>query len=86
MERCPICRARLRDATCCPRCGADLALPLETEQRALAMERGAVGWIAQGAPEQAEWALREALRLRSSPFARALLGLLARDANALRRP
>ena len=82
MERCPICRARLREATHCPRCGADLALALETEQRAQTLERDAVEWIAKGEPEQAERALREALRLRSSPFARALLAFLGKDSNA----
>lgn len=34
MERCPVCRARLKQSTVCRRCGSDLALPITMEQKA----------------------------------------------------
>ncbi len=76
MERCPICRARLRGAGVCPRCGADLALALAAEYRAQVLERAAVDCIARGDRPRAEQVLEEALRLRSTPLARALLGFV----------
>jgi len=73
MERCPNCRARLKDACRCPRCGTDLSLPLKIEQRARSLEQTAVMQLARGEMEQAERALDKALRLKPSPLARALL-------------
>lgn len=34
MERCPVCRARLKQSTVCRRCGADLEFPIAMEQKA----------------------------------------------------
>ncbi len=34
MERCPTCRARLKGATCCPRCQTDLNQVLKIGERA----------------------------------------------------
>jgi len=73
MERCPNCRARLQDAWRCPRCGTDLSLPLKIEQRVRSLEKKAVTQLASGDLSQAERALHKALRLKSSPLARALL-------------
>ena len=72
MERCPICRARLNGKSLCPRCGADLSLPQEIEQRVQELEINAVMRIAAGQRERAARVLGEALRLKSTPLARVL--------------
>lgn len=76
MERCPNCRARLKGACCCPRCGTDLSLPLKIEQRVHSLEQMAVLQLANGEMEQAEQTLDKALRLKPSPLARVLLGFV----------
>jgi tRNA(Ile2) C34 agmatinyltransferase TiaS len=73
MERCPICRARLKGEWRCPRCGADLSLPLKIEQRAQSLEQDAVMRLAKGEMEQAHQVLNKALRLKPSPLIRVLL-------------
>lgn len=76
MERCPVCRARLRDEVVCPRCGTDLRLSLATERQAQTLEQSAVDWFARGDLRRAEQVLEDALRLRSTPLARLLLGFI----------
>jgi hypothetical protein len=76
MQRCPICRARLRGESLCPRCGSDLSLPVRTEQRAQRLEQDAVRRLAAGEPERAESLLVEALSLRATPLGRVLLRFL----------
>lgn len=76
MERCPVCRARLKGEWLCPRCGSDLSLPLKIEQRVQLLEQTAVMRVANGEMEQAEQVLDTALRLKPSPLARVLLGLV----------
>jgi len=73
MERCPICRARLKGEWLCPRCGSDLSLPLKIEQRVRLLEQDAVMRVAKGEMEQAEQVLDKALRMKSNPLLRALL-------------
>jgi len=73
MERCPNCRARLKDAWRCPRCGTDLSLPLKIERRVRSLEKKAVIRLVSGDLAQAERVLDEALGLKPSPLARALL-------------
>jgi methylphosphotriester-DNA--protein-cysteine methyltransferase len=76
MERCPICRARLRGDRICRRCGADLSRLLEIGERSHALERCAVAYIARGEPERAEQVLLEALGLKQDVLARMLLGFV----------
>ncbi len=73
MERCPICRARLKGEWLCPRCGTDLSLPLKIEQQVQLLEQNAVLRVAKGEMEQAEQDLYKALRLKSTPLAQVLL-------------
>ncbi len=73
MERCPICRARLKGEWLCPRCGSDLSLPLKIEQRVRLLEQDAVMRVAKGEMEQAEQVLDKALRMKPNPLLRALL-------------
>jgi predicted nucleic-acid-binding Zn-ribbon protein len=76
MERCPICRARLRGESNCRRCGADLSRLLEIGERSHALQRCAVACIARGEAEQAERVLLEALGLKQGVLARMLLGFV----------
>jgi len=76
MERCPICRARLRGERNCRRCGADLSRLLEIGERSHALERCAVACIAGGEPDRAEQVLLEALGLKQDVLARMLLGFV----------
>ena len=76
MERCPICRARLKGEWLCPRCGSDLSLPLKIEQRVRLLEQDAVTRVAKGEMEQAEQVMDKALRMKSTPLLRALLGFV----------
>ncbi|HHH39001.1 MAG TPA: hypothetical protein ENK50_05440 [Sedimenticola sp.] len=78
MERCPVCRARLKGASLCPRCGSDLSRVLQAARRARQLEHEAVLQLAGGAPEQARETLRRALALKTTPLARSLLGFLNR--------
>jgi hypothetical protein len=48
MERCPVCRARVRDSSPCPRCGADLTTVLGIEVRRQTLEREAVHRLKRG--------------------------------------
>ena len=73
MNRCPICRARLKGEWLCPRCGSDLSLLLKIEQRVQFLEQNAVLQVTKGEMEQAEQVLDEALRLKPTPLARVLL-------------
>lgn len=74
MERCPVCRARLREESACPRCGADLAELRRIEAAARAWERRAAARLAQGDAAGCAEAAARALRLRPSPLAKALAG------------
>ncbi|MEA2078537.1 MAG: hypothetical protein U9P00_01530 [Pseudomonadota bacterium] len=76
MERCPICRARLRGERHCRRCGAELSRLLKIEERSQALQRYAVVCLARGEPEQAEQVLLEALGLKQDDLARMLLGFV----------
>ncbi len=78
MERCPICRSRLKGQTVCPRCGADLGIPLHILSRARRMERRAVACIAEGDLYGADQALRELRGLRRSPLGQVLEDFIIR--------
>jgi len=73
MERCPVCRARLKGEWLCLRCGSDLSLPLKIEQRVRLLEQHAVMRIAEGEMDQAEQILDKALRLKASLLGQMLL-------------
>ncbi|MCZ6830122.1 MAG: hypothetical protein O7F73_11155 [Gammaproteobacteria bacterium] len=82
MERCPVCRARLKGEPLCVRCGCDWSLPLQIEQRAQYLERNAVMRVAKGELAQAEQVLDEALRLKASPLLSALLAFVREQQSA----
>jgi hypothetical protein len=68
MERCPVCRARVKDASPCPRCGADLARVLYIETTRQALEREAVGRLGEGDLPGASALLEQAQRLQRTPL------------------
>lgn len=80
MERCPNCRARLRDEPQCRRCGMDLEPLWAAEAGAAAWLRQALALLTGGRDEEAGQALRQSLRLCHDPLAAQLLDLLAHEA------
>ena len=66
MERCPVCRAKLKDAPSCYRCGMDLSIPLNIAARAEALERQSVALLAKGDLIEARAAIEQALQLKHS--------------------
>lgn len=76
MERCPICKARLKDALLCPRCGADLTMPLEIEARAESLQQQVVTLLANGELPGARRLAEQLLTLKRTPLARILRGFI----------
>jgi hypothetical protein len=76
MERCPTCRARVREAAC-PRCGTDLSRLLAIEAGAADELRRAIVHLAKGRRAQAREAVEASLRLKREPLAVALRDFLA---------
>lgn len=66
MERCPVCRARLRGESNCPRCGADLALVQHISHAASIHEARALTLVAEGEFVQAKEAIDQAGKLKKS--------------------
>lgn len=85
MERCPVCRARLKGEWLCPRCGSDWSLSLKIEQQVRLLEQNAVMRVAKGEMEQAEQVLDKALRLKTSPLVRVLLRLVRENRTPVAR-
>lgn len=86
MERCPVCRSRLRGANLCGRCGTDLALPLAIAAKAEHALARAVRCIADGEVDAARVHVREAQSLQRTPLARALWGFVGQLAEEESRP
>ena len=74
MERCPVCRARVKGEAVCYRCSADLSALLAIEAEAAAWEREAVALLAADEWIAARQAADRALALQYS-----LLAAAARD-------
>lgn len=76
MERCPLCRARLKGQFVCGRCQSDLRLPLEIESQAQILSRRAVKALLAGEMQAAGEQAAAAERLHATPFHRALAGFI----------
>jgi len=74
MERCPTCRARLRETQICPRCRTDLRLPLAAEARSALHLRRAVGSLLRGDRDAARTELNQSLHYKREPLALYLQG------------
>ncbi len=80
MERCPICKARLKAETQkCPRCSSDLSLLFEIEQQANDLLFQALEEAEQGALEEAVHSVEQSISLKNNPLSVALLGMLERE-------
>ena len=66
MERCPACRARLKGAAVCGRCGCDLTIPLLIERQAKLLEQSAVAALSRDELATARSALDHARHLKAS--------------------
>ena len=87
MDRCPACKARLQEASSCPRCGLDLALPLRVQAYARALDAQALAALAEGDPAKAERCAQQALSLeRTALRVRVLAFIRWGSVRALRRP
>ncbi|SEH06174.1 hypothetical protein [Candidatus Venteria ishoeyi] len=76
MERCPICRARLKSDPVCPRCGSDLSQVLSSAAKALALRDQALLLVAQGETASALRLLQHSLLLKRDPMLVALQNFL----------
>lgn len=77
MERCPVCRARIKESETCRRCGADLSLLLQLDAWVQRYEQCAVRAVADGDFATAKRCCQRALRLNSRTFSKVLLGFIS---------
>ena len=76
MERCPLCKARLRAETICNRCEADLSLLQAIESEAERLAALATRNMLAGEIEVASSQASVACDLHATPFHRALSGFI----------
>lgn len=76
MERCPLCKARLRNNTVCNRCEADLGLLQAIEFQAERLARQAVHNLLAGEIATARRQATTAYDLHTTPFHQALTGFI----------
>ncbi len=76
MERCPICKARLKEATTCPRCGADLSNALNIEHQSEILLNNALKQLEIGNLSAAKQAVEQSIQLKAEPLGLALLGFI----------
>jgi hypothetical protein len=77
VKRCPVCRANLREATSCRRCGADLSRLIEIETAARTHYRAALEAFSQGRFSAMYAHARESATKRATPATRRLLACAA---------
>jgi hypothetical protein len=77
MERCPLCKARLRDRTICNRCEADLGLLQAIESKAERLAQRAVCSLLAGETAAALRQAAAAYELHATPFHHALAGFIS---------
>ncbi len=68
MEHCPTCRARLKAASVCPRCGTEISLLLEIITQAEISQKQAVISLFQGDLAAAQSAISYAVTLKQEPL------------------
>ena len=76
MERCPLCKARLRGKITCNRCEADLSLLQAIESEAAQLAAQAVHSLLAGEKEVASRQASAARNLHSTTFHHALSGFI----------
>jgi len=76
MERCPICKARLKEDTTCPRCGADISSTLNIEQESEILLNNALKQLETGNISAAKQAVEQSIKLKAEPLGLALRGFM----------
>ena len=76
MQRCPCCRARLKEAQNCPRCKADLSKVYAVEQAARFWYQKAVELWLKEEPMPAANALKKSLQFKKTELALAFQGYI----------
>jgi len=80
MERCPVCKARLKQETSiCPRCKTDLLIPIRIERQAEALCYQSINLLRQGDMSSAVCAVEQSLLLKREPLAQALLDFIVKS-------
>ena len=77
MERCPVCKARLKlDTSICPRCSTDLSIPLSIEFQAEQLIYQSITLLNANKLNQAARAAEQSLQLKHDPLALAVLSFI----------
>jgi len=80
VERCPACRARLKGASICRRCGCDWTIALRIERQAKLLEHSAVAALSRNELATARSALHRARQLKTSRLQNVLFRFLEHGA------
>lgn len=83
MQNCPACRARYKGESLCARCGADLTLPLLSEQQAEDYLQRAIQLLANDDHASAVAVIQQSLLLKQIPLAAALHAFLKTETHKL---
>lgn len=76
LERCPICRARLKQQDTCRRCGADLSRLLVLSQEAYACYINSINLLSQGHVKAAHRAAQRSMQLKAEPLYKVWLSFI----------
>ena len=76
MERCPICKARLKETSICPRCTIDLSIPLSIENQAKSLCSQSVMLLGADHLGDAVQAIEQSIQLKREPLALAVQGFV----------
>jgi len=76
MERCPICKARIKENSTCNRCGTDLSKLLSIESQAANLCDQAIKLLATNQIDQAQIAVEQSLQLKKTQIALTLDGFI----------
>lgn len=77
MERCPVCRAKLKEAQHCPRCKADLSHVIAAIHSANDWLQQAIGYLLTKQWDNAEFALKSADNCRHTPLTAVLINFVS---------
>jgi Tfp pilus assembly protein PilF len=76
MERCPICKARLKKVRTCSRCGTDLSSALNIEYQSEILLNNALKQLENGNLSAAKQAVEQSIQLKSELLGLALRGFI----------
>lgn len=76
MERCPICKARVKENSTCNRCGTDLSKLLTIESQAANLCDQAIKLLINNKIDQAQIAVKQSLQLKHTQIALTLHGFI----------